>query len=345
MITEEIRRWIETPPKVRGMRYVEDMFVIGTDIGKSRDENQDRVAILKVGSQRSSVWWCACLCDGMGGMKNGSEAASLAIAAFFSSLVANRRLEPILRLQAAAREASEEVYRELPGGGATLSAILIDEAGTFTINVGDSRIYQLTHEKEIERLTVDDTLEEAFGGEGRGLLQYIGSKSKITPHIAQLTEKRGEILITSDGAHVVGDKLLQEIGRHAENPLTHCERILDLANWIGGRDNATVISALSTPTSSSQVSHTSSGISVWGVDGKLKITWAPAPIKTDGSRQIAEQTTAEAQPQDEVKEHVSQKSSQGKTTKEPRRRKSSKKKLEDVEIGFFDEGADTNDNS
>jgi serine/threonine protein phosphatase PrpC len=76
----------------------------------------------------------------MGGMKDGARAASVAVASFLSSLVSNRRIEPMERLQIAARDANAEVGKLVAGGGATLSALLFEDEATFTVNVGDSRI-------------------------------------------------------------------------------------------------------------------------------------------------------------------------------------------------------------
>lgn len=350
MISEDIRRWLEKPPAQRGMRLIEDMFVIGTDIGKSREENQDRVAVLKIGSsQRNRTSWCACVSDGMGGMKDGSQAASLALAAFFSSLISNRRLDPKVRLQTAAQEANDQVAKNVVGGGATISAILLEEDAIFTLNVGDSRIYHLAPEADIRRLTVDDTLAEAFGAEDRGLLQYIGSKARITPHVKQLEPLLGTLIVTSDGAHVVGDYLLNELSQHAVDATEYCSHVLDLANWMGGRDNATLIATLPLPPAAFRNMETSSDVSVWTVEGRLKITWASGRSESAASERSTKQSTSENDVRASVLEPVhpainrnSKQSGEAPNTN-ARKRKPGKSKKQQIEIGFSDEGAEPKD--
>lgn len=340
MITQEINKWLERPPVERGVMAIEDIFAMGTDIGKSRDENQDRVAVLKISTpQRNGVSWCACVSDGMGGMKDGGKAASLAIAAFFSSLISNRRMEPRARLELAARDANEQVSKDIAGSGATLSAVLMENGALFTVNVGDSRIYQRTSDNRVLRLTVDDTLAEAYGAEDRGLLQYIGSKSRITPHVNALDQQPAQLLLTSDGAHVIGEELLFELGRYAADPLTHCNRVMDLANWIGGKDNASLISIK--PLSTPAVVETNSDISIWSVNGRLKIAWSNSRAELSDPREPAPTSSAQS-PSSHVdsapEPKTDEKTKQTQGNQKPRKRKPSKPKKEQIEIGFSDEG-------
>ena len=337
MVTEEIRKWLEHPPAVRGLRVVEDMFVIGTDIGKSRDENQDRVAVLKIGSpQRNGTSWCACVCDGMGGMKNGAEAASLALAAFFSSLISDRKMEPKSRLEAAAKSASEQVTKSVNGGGATLSAILIEDGSAFTINVGDSRIYRIRDSEDVQRLTVDDTLAEAFGAEDRGLLQYIGARTRISPHVHQIEPTSGQLVITSDGAHVVGDQLLNDLGKHSGNASQYCERVLDLANWMGGRDNASIIVIPRPLSTQSRALETSSDVSVWSVEGRLKIAWAAGRPDVPAAPELKAKNE---QPSAEPVALSKDKTGEAAGGMRPKGKRSPKTKKDQIEIGFSDERA------
>ena len=183
LIAETIISWLNSDAKDRSLREVEGLFTIATDIGTTRSENQDKVAILRVGSAATNrEFWCACICDGMGGLREGKAAASHALSAFLAALVSHRKREPMARLDVAVRDASEWVAQAVRGGGSTLSAALFEDGKIFTVNVGDSRIYAIRRANDdtaIERLTVDDTMEAVYGAEGRGLLQYVGMKSGI----------------------------------------------------------------------------------------------------------------------------------------------------------------------
>lgn len=338
MIADEILKWVEHASANQRIREIEGLFVIGSDVGTTRDQNQDRVAVLKVGSaQRNKVSWCACVCDGMGGMKDGARAASVALASFLSSLISNRRMQPLERLEIAAREANAEVSTHVSGGGATLSALLLEDGEIFTINVGDSRMYSVSAEGELRRLTIDDTLEDAFGSEGRGLLQYIGTKSGLKPHVERLKGTIGRIIVTSDGAHVIGENLIARLATASASNSELCERVLEIANWVGGIDNATIVATGNLPFNQSATVETSPDISVWTVEGRLRIAWPnrPAlPLVSPEETPPAVEATIANEPKQEGKKAPPPPSSKSK----PRNRRQSKKKREQIEIGFSDEG-------
>ena len=161
------------------MKVPERYKAAGNSIGGGmiREQNQDRVACMRFCSRLNDVapFVVIALSDGMGGMKDGAECASRTVAGFFDSIVRNRHLDEVSRISLAAEEANESVYRFAGGyGGATLSAVLVSELGAFIVNVGDSRIYAEVQASgvQLRRLTIDDSLAEIVGGNGRDLLQY-----------------------------------------------------------------------------------------------------------------------------------------------------------------------------
>lgn len=350
MIIHDIFEWLYTQDVKPASQEVSGLFFIATDVGTTRKDNQDRVAVLHVGSKGRS-FWCACLCDGMGGMSNGRQAASLALSAFFASLIANRRLPPEARLELAARAANEIVSSEVPGGGSTLSALCLEGGSTFTLNVGDSRIFRMLTDGKLERLTTDDTMEEAYGSEGRGLLQFIGMKAGILPHIKKLSGVESQFFITSDGAHLVGDTTLRELRLHSPNKAIFANRVLQLSNWLGGIDNATIAATDWLQVEDTHSTNQASDVSVWSTNGRLKLTWTTPPQadgiaqENDRDRQLQEYEprspapkTVDAPPQSPKSQPSTRAQDKAPpSAKAAPKRKSKKQKKEQIEIGFTEE--------
>ena len=87
------------------------------------------------------------VCDGMGGMRMGGEAANLAAKSFVSAFLASKSPAQVA-LREAADIANEMVWElcksdDLSGAGTTLIAALITQEGMHYISVGDSHIYLL----------------------------------------------------------------------------------------------------------------------------------------------------------------------------------------------------------
>lgn len=282
MILEDILEWLEHVEETAVVRSMEDIFSFSTDTGLHRSDNQDRVAALKVTSSSSgSGFLCTALCDGMGGLSDGSKAASVGLANFFFRLVQDRKFPPEERLRSAANDASAAIRAETSSGGATLSACLIEEGGVYTINVGDSRIYQLDTDDKATRLTrlsIDDTMEEAYGATGKGLLQYLGMQGQLVPHVKSIdSQNSNSILITSDGAHIIGDPMLERLYDRGIRSEDYVARIVKLASWIGGIDNSTAIHVNLAAAFRHLRSPTGADVSVWSTSGRLKISWLTSP--------------------------------------------------------------------
>lgn len=106
-------------------------LAFGTDIGLTRDENQDRLIVLRTtnsGSMPNTLY--AAVADGMGGMADGSACAQLALASFADYLI-NNPGEPLgARLEHAALHSDQRVHSRFGGrGGATLSAVAVPAEG------------------------------------------------------------------------------------------------------------------------------------------------------------------------------------------------------------------------
>lgn len=279
ILREQILRWFKSPSQGRAVKAIPDIgLVLASDRGLRREENQDRVAAMRLTSDfrpnASSI--CVAVADGMGGLSDGAQCAELTIASFFDALVQFRDGPIPERLERAARIANEQVHELYQGrGGATLSAILVDAPDRIgSVNVGDSRIYI---EREVERgsalmrITVDDNMEEAFGGQGRELVQFIGVGRGLRPHVKPLPSFARSVAITTDGVHFLDPTLLEQIYTLAPDSRAAAERLVALARWYGGPDNATIAVLKPHETASSEPIHGAVSIEIWGLQDNLKV--------------------------------------------------------------------------
>jgi PPM family protein phosphatase len=274
---ETVATWLSRPVPERSQNQCFDLpAILATDIGLQREENQDRVAALRLSAKQSSLPIIAVVvADGMGGMRDGARCATLAVSSFFSALVRHRHQGLEQRAAAAIVHANDMVYAFAGGrGGATFSALLFD-AGTpaVLINLGDSRIYSCGKGVKVERLTVDDSLEEAVGGHGRELLQFVGMGRGIRPHIRTVPSGVIELALTTDGVHYIDADTLASVLSHAPEPKAAAERLSALARWCGGHDNASLalidLPSLSKPAARGQ----EGAVQIWDPFGSLAISW------------------------------------------------------------------------
>ena len=138
------------------------MVCTHTDIGHKRRENQDSSAFEIL---EDAVF--AVVCDGMGGSAAGSEASSRAVTIVRERVVKSYRSDYDSNrirnmLIAAVKTANAVVYDlgsavpEWNGMGTTCVAVLVKGNMLYTVNVGDSRAYLITH--EIRQITRDHSM-------------------------------------------------------------------------------------------------------------------------------------------------------------------------------------------
>lgn len=256
---DQIHGWLHRKNISSAVRRASSLPVaIATDIGLVRKENQDRVAVLKFRpTSKAQDMIVVALADGMGGMEGGANAASLTLSNFFTEIIKNSHLPIRECLEQAVLRANDAVLNIYKGkGGSTLTAIALDDRENITaINVGDSRIYKISSD-DISQLSEDDTLaalaikyqnhigmdiseiDSRFGGE---LVQFIGLDGVLEIHFQHVNFKENDIiLLSSDGAHIIGKDNLKKLFTHSANTGVFSRRIIDLANWFGGFDNASV---------------------------------------------------------------------------------------------------------
>jgi len=288
-LQSRLYNWLMRKTTVSAVRRVGELpIAIGSDIGNVRNENQDRVAVLKVNLELNQSFVVIALCDGMGGMAEGSACASQALASFFTSCINNRSISPSSRLTIAAHDANRVVHALYKGsGGATLSAVLLDGVGGLTgVNIGDSRIYS-HREYQFDQLTVDDTLAGLRPNANdmhprNDLLQFVGMGDGMEPHIVETSAAQKLMVLTSDGAHYIGKSVMQQVIENAKEPAIAVKRLIDVAKWCGGRDNASV--AIASPLVFQQQLFDDTGfIQIWDPFGELQII-VPVTTPSDAGR-------------------------------------------------------------
>ncbi len=226
-------------------------LAISTDIGLTRNENQDRSAILRTRNNKGEAIVVAVVCDGMGGMESGADCASKVIANFLNYCACSVHEPTDILLKNAVLKANEAIFSDYKGkGGTTLSALCIDSNGQiFGVNVGDSRIYSFDN-GELIQISSDDTFAEqlkdtkgTFTGRNE-LLQHVGIGTDIEPHILSISISKDEdtrLLVTSDGVHFMDRRWISSIIKHAPDIAKAVTRLVELSKWCGGKDNATSI--------------------------------------------------------------------------------------------------------
>lgn len=299
-LREGIVRWLESGKKSGHIASDSATVVMSSILGR-RSENQDRTIFLRVKfdePDRSSIA-ALVLCDGMGGMINGGDCASVAVSAFATSLIKSTASILFDSLREAAISANQAVYERFRGrGGATLSAVACNDRGKWSgVNVGDSRIYGVLEDGSIRQFTIDDTLESQLAdlklssppAEFRQLLQYIGMGDGIEPRKVdfQSVPKTKWFLVTSDGAHSVPQHIFRSLISNAESPEEIVHRLTKLSEWLGGKDNSTVsVLTVGEELFLRDGSSAPSSLEIWGIPGKVEFL-SLKPIRLDSSQDKA----------------------------------------------------------
>lgn len=206
--------------KKKGNHYLTSVY---TDAGIKKKTNQDAVLVKAADTDYGRVL-LAVVCDGMGGLAKG-EVASAALIRAFSDWFEERF--PVLFVQNFQEEALRRDWDQLISDmnskisdygighglrlGTTLAGLLLVGSRYYIINIGDSRIYQITD--RLIQLTRDHTYvqremdlghmtcEEAMRDSRRNvLIQCVGAGSAIAPdYYTGVFEKNTVFLLCSDG--------------------------------------------------------------------------------------------------------------------------------------------------
>jgi len=238
-----------------------------TDMGLVRPNNEDGFYI----DEKARLLVVA---DGMGGHASGEIASKLALdvirdyfKAFHEGRVAlvgkfdEDQSELTKAIGSSVRLANQAIYEAAKsnagwqGMGTTVAAVVANRDRLSIAHVGDSRVY-LVRAGDIEQLTDDHsvvyeqvkrellTREEAQKSETRNLLtRSLGVASDVEVDVSELTLSAGDILVLcTDGlTSMISDDDILALAVSMKDPAAVCDRLIELANEQGGKDNITVV--------------------------------------------------------------------------------------------------------
>ncbi|WP_236730808.1 PP2C family protein-serine/threonine phosphatase [Xanthomonas euvesicatoria] len=289
----QLARWLLRDPLRNGSRKTVPFNIgIATDVGLTRQHNEDRSAICRGADKYGNSYFILALADGIGGMRDGMECAATAIAALFATVHEHAQIgtsDPLSWLEQGAH-ASNQIVRDLyeGKGGSTLVAALISEVGkSGWISVGDSRIYAFSEEASIQ-ISKDDTIAGQLGrqrensSEQSQLLQYIGMQSALDLQISAFDSKTPHrLVLCTDGVYFTSHdaKLLSLITLNkaiGQDEGIVARRLVELSRWAGGPDNSTAIVATLPLDFTSIPDSGSSNLELWDSLGQLYLHPATA---------------------------------------------------------------------
>ncbi|MDO8527147.1 MAG: protein phosphatase 2C domain-containing protein [Deltaproteobacteria bacterium] len=232
-----------------------------TDIGLRKENNEDSFFI-------DNDLQLFIIADGMGGLLKGEEASAYAAEkmTLFTKHLRNWEeqtitdddmvvsADPVENLLIGIMEVNRALHKEFGGtSGTTLAMLYIHNNRAHIMNVGDSRVYhirdntiqQITHDHsmvEEEKRMGNVTREEAMTMKKNILRRAVGTKDNVTPdHYSLATYPPERFLLCSDGlSNMVNTQELLEFAR-LPNMQEACQKMIDLANEKGGKDNITAV--------------------------------------------------------------------------------------------------------
>jgi protein phosphatase len=238
-----------------------------TDPGEVRPHNEDAVF-------GDAALGLAILADGMGGYSAGEVASSMATSLLARSLVgtlderepqqfdADGQRVAHHQLRERIEQANAEIYfaaqshPELYGMGTTLVVAWFYDNMVTLAHLGDSRAYRLRGNL-FERLTRDHSLlqeqldsgmispAQARAFHSRNLVtRAVGVEPGVEPEIQDVDVQVGDVfLLCSDGlSDMMEDgEIARTLREYGDDPAIAADRLVEMANDNGGRDNVSVI--------------------------------------------------------------------------------------------------------
>jgi len=270
-ITGQTNSQRSQPSNQTSNSQLETIFGLAQSVGQVREHNEDAVFAFGSHIAYQDIQTFAGLfivADGMGGHADGELASGLAVRTISSHVLetimadftagnpgSNPEAIKTLLLESV-QKANQAIHQQVPGGGTTLTAVLISDGNFNIAHVGDSRAYLIGQDGSINALTRDHsfvrqlvelgkiTEQEAAVHPQRNILSMaLGQLEPLEPDfISQPVPANGAILICSDGLWgVLPEGKLSEIIHSSENPKIACARLIQAANQAGGPDNITAI--------------------------------------------------------------------------------------------------------
>ena len=244
-------------------------FIAETDIGTTKDTNQDSI-LVKHGQYSGGEVLMAIVCDGMGGLSKGELASATVIRAFdkWFDEELPYELEELdlhvisgkwnLMLKDLNVKLIEYSRNENITMGTTFTGILFVNNQYVISHVGDTRVYRL--DNSITQLTNDQTfvareikkgtmtVEQAKNDKRRNmLLPCVGASDTLEPEVYIGTQEKGAYMLCSDGfRHEITEKEMLE----SLNPVnlvnkktmqSNAKYLIELNKQRNEKDNISVI--------------------------------------------------------------------------------------------------------
>ena len=244
---------------------------IGSSIGLQREHNEDALFAMTthvVSNNISLPVGLYIVADGMGGHLHGEKASEVAVYAMASSVLTNIFSFPISKqnehsedsietiMERGMHSAHQAILKQAPGGGSTLTGLLILQDQMTIAHIGDSRAYQIDLEGNAQVLTTDHSLvkrlqdlgqitsdEAAIHPQRNVLYRALGQAEPLdTELITSSVPSSGFLMLCSDGLWgVVSDNEIVKIITSGVSPQEASRKLLDSANSSGGPDNISVV--------------------------------------------------------------------------------------------------------
>ncbi len=239
-----------------------------TDPGQ-RPNNEDLYAVLDTRKQQMRVDGALIIADGMGGRSFGEQASSAAVETVeevLTEMLDSRREGEVVisdALALALRKANARVYalshaeEDRRGMGTTCVAAVIDGETLYVAHAGDSRAY-LLREGLLKQLTADHSYvaEQVRAGaiseEGARKSRFrniitraVGIEAAIEADVAEFEVRPGDVvLLCTDGlSNTVEENDIARTLTQVASPQAAADRLVQMANRNGGKDNITAIVA------------------------------------------------------------------------------------------------------
>lgn len=240
-------------------------------IGKQREHNEDSLFVFNTAIICNNTilpLGIFIVADGMGGHQYGEIASSVAIQTlakglikkiyipFLSSSVLPDQKATEVIFRETVGEANREIMHYAPGGGTTLTALLILGSRMTIAHVGDSRSYIIGENGSTKLITRDHSLvnrlvelgqitdnEAAIHPQRNVLYRALGQGELFEPDISTISLPNSVyLLLCSDGlwGTVPEAEMITTILSQKDLQLK-CNSLIDAANDAGGGDNISLI--------------------------------------------------------------------------------------------------------
>ncbi len=230
-----------------------------TDKGRKRSMNQD---VFFISDTPVGILPNLCIvADGMGGQNAGDIAARFSVDRFTELMRVSKERTPIQAIEKAIRQTNEDLIekarnqRELEGMGTTfVMATLMPEDTLLVANIGDSRLYLIN--ERITQISQDHSVvaemvrsgelrkEEArFHPNKNMVLRALSTQGVVSPDYFQVDVHPGDyILLCSDGlSDMVEEEDILKLVSEYDEVEDIADKLVNMANENGGRDNITVV--------------------------------------------------------------------------------------------------------